>query len=90
MQIFFLFYFICRFYPLFTIFIHFYPPLIFCIMQMVICLQNLHVRYCIIQHLVKKRDMPIKSKHKKNVLIFLYELDSLFLAHLGKLLSVIC
>ena len=56
--------------------------IVFLITQMVICLQYLHVKYCIIQYLVKKREMPIKFKHKKDDLISLYELDALFFAHL--------
>ena len=38
----------------------------------------------------EKRGMPIKFKHKIDVLIFSYELDALFLAHLYELLSVVC
>ena len=38
----------------------------------------------------KTREMPIKFKHNKDVLIFLYELHALFLAHLYELLSVVC
>ena len=54
------------------------------------CLQYFHVKYCIIQYLAKKREMSTKFKHKKDVLISSYQLDALFLAHLYKLLSVVC
>ena len=64
--------------------------IIFRITKTVICLQHLQVQYCIIRYLVKKREMPIKFKHKKDVSISLYELDALFLAHLYELLSVVC
>ena len=40
--------------------------------------------------MVKKREMPIKIKIKKEVLIFSYELDALFLTYLYELLGVVC
>ena len=54
------------------------------------CLQYLHEKYCITQYLVKKREVPIKFKNKNDVLIFLYNLNTLFLAHLYELFSVAC
>ena len=58
----------------------------------VICLQYLDVKYYIIQYLVEKCEMPIKFKHKKDVLISSHELhgDDLIMAHLYELLSVVC
>ena len=53
-------------------------------------LQYLHVKYYIMQYLVKKREMQIKFKNKNDVLIFLHKLDTLFLAHLYELFSVAC
>ena len=64
--------------------------IILCITQRVVCLQYLLVKYCIIQYFVKKREMPIKFTHKKDVLISSYEPDALLLAHLYELLSVVC
>ena len=53
------------------------------------CWQYLYVKYRIIQYLVKKREILIKFKHKKDILISSYELDALFLAYLYELLSVV-
>ena len=63
---------------------------IFCNTQTGASLQYLHVKYCILQYLVKKGEMPIKFKNKNDVLIFLHKLDTLFLAHLYELFSVAC